>query len=138
RVHFIVKTKPGATPDIEEAALEAKVVEAARTWDERLRDALADAHGEAAALALLERYGKAFPVGYTADVAPADAVFDIARIEAAQAGGKLQMSLHRSAGGGTDLRFRLYNRSVRIGLSDVLPMLEAMGLKVIEEEQYVV
>ena len=38
----------------------------------------------------------------------------------------------------SDLRFRLYNRSVRIGLSDVLPMLEAMGLKVIEEAQYIV
>ncbi|HEY7609232.1 MAG TPA: NAD-glutamate dehydrogenase [Alphaproteobacteria bacterium] len=139
RVHFIVKTRPGTAPEIEEAALEAKLVDAARTWDERLRDALADAHGEAAALALLERYGKAFPVGYMADVAPADAVADIARIEAAQAGGKLQMSLHRpAAGGGTDLRFRLYNRGVRIGLSDVLPMLEAMGLKVVEEAQYVV
>ncbi len=138
RVHFIVKTRPGAAAEIEEAALEAKIVEAARTWDERLRDALAETHGEAAALALLERYGKAFPVGYMADVAPAQSVADIARIEAAQAGGKLQMSLHRRTGEGTDLRFRLYNRSVRIGLSDVLPMLEAMGLKVIEEAQYIV
>jgi glutamate dehydrogenase len=136
RVHFMVKT--GGAAEIEEAALEAKLVEAARTWDEHLRDALADAHGEAAALALLQRYAKAFPVGYMADVAPADAVSDIARIEAAQAGGKLQMNLHRRAGETTDLRFRLYNRSVRIGLSDVLPMLEAMGLKVIEEAQYVV
>ncbi|MBL8661353.1 MAG: NAD-glutamate dehydrogenase [Candidatus Odyssella sp.] len=137
RVHFIVKTAPAAAAEIEEAALEAKIVEAARTWDERLRDALADAHGEASALALLERYGKAFPVGYMADVAPADAVADIARIEAAQAGGRLQMHLHRRGGEAVDLRFRLYNRSHRIGLSDVLPVLEAMGLKVIEEAQYV-
>jgi glutamate dehydrogenase len=136
RVHFVVKT--GSAAEIEEAALEAKLVEAARTWEERLRDALADAHGEAAALALLDRYGKAFPVGYMADVAPADSVSDIARIEAAQAGGKLQMHLYRRSGEAADLRFRLYNRSVRIGLSDVLPMLEAMGLKVIEEAQYVV
>ena len=138
RVHFIVKTEPGAAADVQEAALEAKIVEAARTWDERLRDALAEAHGEASALALLERYAKAFPVGYMADVAPADAVSDIARIEAAQAGGKLQMHLHERAGEAVDLRFRLYSRGVRIGLSDVLPMLEAMGLKVIEEAQYVV
>ncbi len=137
RVHFIVGTRGGGAVEIEEAALEAKLAEAARTWDERLRDALAGAQGEAAGLALLERYAKAFPVGYMADVAPADAVADIARIEAAQAGGKLQMSLHRRAGE-ADLRFRLYNRSVRIALSDVLPMLEAMGLKVIEEAQYVV
>jgi glutamate dehydrogenase len=136
RVHFIVRTQAAA--EIEEAALEAKLVEAARTWDERLRDALADAHGEAAALALLERYAKAFPVAYMADVSPADVVADIARIEAAQAGGRLQMVLHRRAGEAADLRFRLYNRSVRIGLSDVLPMLEAMGLKVIEEAQYIV
>jgi glutamate dehydrogenase len=136
RVHFIVKTEPGAAAEIEEAALEAKIVEAARTWDERLREALAEAHGEASALALLDRYGKAFPVGYMADVAPADAVADIARIEAAQAGGRLQMHLHLRAGEAVELRFRLYNRNHRIGLSDVLPMLEAMGLKVIEEAQY--
>src|SRR5262249_328487 len=54
------------------------------------------------------------------------------------ADGKLQMSLHRRTGDATGLRFRLYSRNVRIGLSDVLPMLEAMGFKVIEEAQYLV
>ena len=138
RVQFTIRTKPGDAPEVEEAALEAKIVEAARSWEERLRDALVETQGEAAALALLERYAKAFPVAYTADVSPADAVADIARIEAALAGGRLQMSLHAAADKSAVLRFRLYNRSLRIGLSDVLPMLEAMGLKVIEEAQYVV
>ncbi|MGH7003832.1 MAG: NAD-glutamate dehydrogenase domain-containing protein, partial [Alphaproteobacteria bacterium] len=143
RVHFIVKTDPGTWVDAAEESLEAKLVEAARTWEEKLRSALAESQGEAAALALLDRYAKAFPVAYMADVAPAQAVADMARIEAALAGGKLQMSLQRAvregaAGESTELRFRLYNRSIRIGLSDVLPMLEAMGMKVIEEAQYVV
>jgi glutamate dehydrogenase len=138
RVHFIIRTRPGDVADIEEAALEVMLVEAARSWDERLRDALAEARGEAEALALLERYANAFPVAYTADVAPASAVADIACIEAALSGGRLQMKLQRAPNDGATLRFRLFNRSVRIGLSDVLPMLEAMGLKVIEEAQYVV
>ncbi|MCW5774792.1 MAG: NAD-glutamate dehydrogenase, partial [Rhodospirillaceae bacterium] len=139
RVHFIIKSNAVAGwPDVQEAALEARLVEAARTWEERLRDAVAAAEGEAKALAVYERFLTAFPVAYTADVAPAEAVRDIEHIEAALADGKLQMSLHAAPGDSAMLRFRLYNRRLRIGLSDVLPMLEAMGLKVIEEAQYVV
>jgi glutamate dehydrogenase len=138
RVHFIIKTAPGAWVDVEEAALEAKIVEAARTWEERLREALAERHGPAAALALLERYAKAFPVAYTVDVTPADAVGDIDHLEAALTDGRLQMSLHRAPGAGEVLRFRIFNRTQRVALSDVLPMLEAMGLRVTEEGQYLV
>ena len=49
------------SPQPDPVALENEVRDMCRSWGDRLRDALVDAHGEAAALALLRRYGDAFP-----------------------------------------------------------------------------
>ncbi len=139
RVHFIIKTDPGAVSPTEEAAIEAKLIEAGRSWDEKLRGALTAARGEAAGLALLAKYAKAFPPGYTAAATAEYALADIERVEAALASGRLEMNLRRAPGGEPDaLRFRLYNRGRRMSLSTVLPLLEAMGFRVEEEEQHTI
>ncbi len=139
RVHFIIKTEPGAVPGTEESAIEAKLIAAGRSWDERLRGALTAAHGEAGGLALLTKYGKAFPPGYAADAAVETALGDIERIEAVLASGRLEMNLRRAPGAAVDaLRFRLYSRGRRLPLSTVLPLLEAMGFRVEDEEQHTI
>src|SRR3546814_5545578 len=64
----------------------------------------------------------------------ATAVEDIHHIETAIATNDLAMNLYRPAGAPPDeLRFKIYVLDRPVPLSDILPMLENMGLRVIGE-----
>ena len=62
------------------------------------------------------------------------AVRDIEQIEAIRNKGALSLNLYRPMGAQPDeLRFKLFHLGDPVPLSDVLPMLENMGLKVVSE-----
>ena len=137
RLHFIIKTEPDAPRHQDIKATEARLAEAARDWGDRLREALVDAHGEESGLALMRKYDGAFGAGYCAETDCALAVTDIAHIETALAEDALQMAMRRGEdddNGG--FRFRIFNVGSSVPLSDTLPILEHMGLRVIDEAPY--
>jgi glutamate dehydrogenase len=139
RLHLIVKTTPGAIPDVDPADIERQLVEAGRSWADHLRDALIEAKGEERGLMALRRYGEAFPVSYQEEFSAHQAVFDIDRLEEAQATGAMTMNLYRPVEApANELRLKLYNAGELIPLSDMLPMLENMGLKIVTELPYAV
>jgi glutamate dehydrogenase len=139
RVHFILLTPPGALPEIDVAAIESDLAEAARSWADRLSEALVHERGEEAGLALLRRYGAAFPGGYRERFPAAAAVSDIERIDEVAHGLALGMTLHRPLEAqATELRLKIYHAGAPVALSDILPMLEHMGLKVIAEVPYAI
>ena len=133
-VRFIVRLpKDGASP-LYPAEIERRLIAAAQDWSEDLSSALAAAHGDARGLAHFANYRLAFPSGYRDRFEVSAAVADIAKIESALASGKLHLDLYRSEGMPPDtLRLKIYAKSGPIALSDVLPMLENMGLRVIDE-----
>jgi len=137
RLQLIVATTPGAIPEVDTAALEAKLVEAGRSWSDHLQDALVDARGEEQGFATLRRYADAFPISYRERFNAHAAVFDIDRIEEAIRENHLTMNLYRPVEAApNELRFKTYNAQQQVPLSDVLPTLEHMGLKVISEMPY--
>jgi glutamate dehydrogenase len=136
RLHFIVQTpaRDGYAPPTEE--VEASLVEAVRSWEDRLIEALVEEHGEARGMVLARRYGESFPAGYSNRYAEKMAVLDIARMEEAIAEG-LSMNLYRPVESEQhELNFKIYLAGERTPLSDVLPMLENMGLRVIDERLF--
>ena len=64
RIQFTIRTTPGQVPAFDRKDIERKLAAAARRWDDELRDALIDAEGEAAGLALFKAWGAAFPGDY--------------------------------------------------------------------------
>ncbi len=137
RLQLIVATTPGAIPEVDTAALEAKLVEAGRSWSDHLQDALIEVCGEEQGFASLRRYAEAFPVSYRERFNAHTAVFDIERIEEAIRQNRLTMNLYRPVEAApNELRFKTYNAAAQVPLSDVLPTLEHMGLKVISEMPY--
>ncbi|NGP53974.1 NAD-glutamate dehydrogenase [Thioalkalivibrio sp. XN8] len=138
RVHFIVRTPQGTVPRVQVGAVERRIAESVRTWGDHLRDELVERFGEEEGLALLQEYAEVFPAAYVEDVKPREATFDIERLEATKAAPRrLQMSLYRPDGFAADqVRFKLFRVGAPLPLSDVLPMLENMGLKVISERPY--
>ncbi len=134
RLHFIIRTEPGHVPAVDAAELEARLVQAARGWDDHLRDALLEAHGEEEGGALIRRYADAFPTSYREQFNAETAVTDIERIEKAIAQGGLGINLYRPLEAEEDeLHVKIYHEGRPVPLSDVLPMLEHMDLKVITE-----
>ncbi|HYH38650.1 MAG TPA: NAD-glutamate dehydrogenase, partial [Azospirillum sp.] len=137
RIHFIIKTEPGKTPAYAVADIEARLVQAARDWTDQLKDALVDAKGDEAGGELTVRYAQAFPTSYREAFTAEAAVHDIERIEAAVAHGRLGINLYRPLEAEpAELHFKIYHEGRPVPLSDVLPMLEHMDLRVITEQPF--
>ena len=137
RVLVTVRTTPGKIPAFDLHELEARLAAAARRWDDDLRTALIDALGEGNGNALFGQFAGALPAGYREDFAARAAVPDIEMMARLSAENRLGMSLYRplEAEPGM-LRFKLFHLGSPVTLSDSLPMLERMGLKVIDERPH--
>ncbi|MEE8444044.1 MAG: NAD-glutamate dehydrogenase domain-containing protein, partial [Alphaproteobacteria bacterium] len=137
RLRFIVNTTPGSIPDYDVKEVEARLVEAGRSWGDRLKQALVEEMGEEKGLARYNRYENAFPVNYTETFSAHAAVYDIVCIDGALDSGVLGANLYHPIEAGDDeFRFKIYNPAERVPLSDILPMLENMGFKVIGDVPY--
>ncbi|MDG4669344.1 NAD-glutamate dehydrogenase domain-containing protein [Mycobacterium sp. 236(2023)] len=101
-------------------------------WDDA-----AAALSAAAALprAAATSYLAALPAGYKAQTTPERAVDDIAHL-LALAPGVIDTSLRRDTG--TGLRCALYTRDQQIELSALIPVLQSLGMTVIDEYPYLV
>ncbi len=137
RILITVRTTPGAIPDVDVRAVEAQLVAAARRWNDDLKQALIEALGEARGNELFRQFGEAFPAGYREDFTARQAVPDIQMMARLSAAEPLAMSLYRplEAAPGA-LRFKLFHLGEPVGLSDSLPMLERMGLNVLDERPH--
>ena len=137
RVLVTVRTTPGAIPPVDVEALEARLAMAMRRWEDDLADALIEAHGEARGLELHDRFATAFPAGYRDDFSARAAVPDIDLLESLSAQKPLALRLYRPPESAHDtLRFKLFHYGTAVTPSDSLPMLERMGLRVLEERPY--
>jgi glutamate dehydrogenase len=138
RIQFIVRTPAGIPADVDPEEIERQLVEAARSWSDMLRDALIDAHGEEGGNRLYLAYADAIPLAYQEQVPARAAIADLDRIDRL-AGGQtdLEMSLYRALEDDKSLVcFKLCRAGSGIPLSDVLPVLENMGLRVLHERPY--
>ncbi|MGB8328331.1 MAG: NAD-glutamate dehydrogenase, partial [Steroidobacteraceae bacterium] len=138
RVHVIVRTDPAREqrPDLQ--ALERSIAEAATTWFDRLRTALASGRDETTARALAVRYQTAFPVGYRNDIEPFDALEDIDALESLRTDAAgLRLSVHRPPGQALSrAHLKIVKTGDPIPISDLLPIMENFGLRVIAERPY--
>jgi glutamate dehydrogenase len=138
RLHMLVRTDPESPHRVDPVALERRIEEAVRTWPDGLRQALEAALPDDVAASRFRRWGTAFPAAYHADVAPERAVADVERLEqAAAAPDRLVTGLERPAGRPAHtVQFKIYRRDRPIPISDVLPTIENLGLRLISERPY--
>jgi glutamate dehydrogenase len=134
RIQFIIRTTRGAVPAADIAAIERELAEAGRNWSDRFAEAAAAAFGEDGARAWLRRLSP-LPVAFRARNDVAQAVADLARIDAVLTGSPLEVSLHPNPDG-VFSGLRLYRAAEPVVLSDVLPVLENLGLRVVAEEPF--
>ena len=141
RVHYVVRTDPregSEKRELDVPAVERQLAEAGRSWEDRLAEVLIAQQGEAAGLALLKRYVAGFPTAYKERFSATVALYDIERVEEVRAGKTpLALTLYKPIEAeAQELRFKIYRRGKPAALSDVLPILEQLDLRVISEEPY--
>jgi glutamate dehydrogenase len=138
RTHYIIKVDNN-NMDIDVAAIEKNLFEAARSWEDKLNAALNNGLGEQKGTALTKRYLNSFSPSYKEDVLPSSAVVDLEHLEALDDDHKLGMLFYQpqeTALNDNKVRLKLFHKDEPIHLSDVLPMLENFGLRVINERPY--
>jgi glutamate dehydrogenase len=120
--------------------IENNLVEAARTWEDKLQGALLESAGESRGNELNRKYASAFPHAYKDQVLPSAAVVDIEKLEQLDDQHKLEMLFYRpqEEANSQIVRLSLFHKDEPIHLSDVMPMLENFGLRVIGETPYAV
>src|SRR5205085_8037032 len=134
---FVVRTKPGQIQDVDVKRVEAYLAEAARTWSDRLLEALIQQNGEEAGIELHRRYKKAFPMAYSERFSAEAALYDIAHVEEVLATGKLVADLYRHRGQDQrQFHCKIIHAGPPVPLSEIMPRLENMGLKVLNEVPY--
>ena len=138
RLYIIVDTDSGRRRKLPIEEIQQELAETVRTWQDRLRTALLERVDERIAHDLLFNYAEVFPEAYKEDVTPIQASYDIQRVCALDTRtSDLDLVLYQPPGSDEHrLRFKIFRREATIPLSEVLPMLETMGLKVISERPY--
>ncbi len=133
RLHIVLRTVPGFVSDVALDRLEADVAAATRSWSDELRDALVDEYGDDTGRALHRVYGDAFPAAYTDETPPAAALSDIACLQRLPERPELGTSLASTDG---TFVLTVVGAGAPIVLSEIMPLLQNMGVQVVEERPY--
>ena len=132
RVHFVVYTDPARPREYDVQQLEAQLAQATRSWSEDLQRQLADEK-------LFARYRQAFPASYRAEFAVGDAAEDIVKLEGLEPVDSFAMRFYRPQGApeiGGSWRLKVFRSGDEVSLSQFLPMLENLGVRVVDERPY--
>jgi glutamate dehydrogenase len=133
---FIVRTTPGKIPDVDVRRVEAQIGEVARTWGDRLLDALCTRQGEEVGIDLHHRYKRAFPLAYAERFSAEAALYDVGHVEHVLATGELVVDLYRHRSDERQFHCKIIHAGPPVPLSEIMPRLENMGLKVLAEVPY--
>ncbi|WP_134325116.1 NAD-glutamate dehydrogenase [Cumulibacter soli] len=165
RLEFVIRVPDGAAADTltpeAVAELQAQIVAASRSWDDDLADVLRDL--DPREQASIERFADAMPAGYRAAYGASAAVADIDVLRgieqvdassvdavgdpAASAGMALRLALpgqetgHIDVSGADELqrdayRLKIYTIDRPVLLSEVLPILQHLGMEVSDEDTF--
>ncbi len=136
RIFFTVHVDPGVQiPEVPYEELEVEVERLARTWEDDLRDALIRRVGRARGNELTDRYGPRFPDYYkSADTDWELTVDDVLRLEELESNPDgFVVGIGNEVTGERLTRVKLYKTGGKVDLSAFMPILEALGLRAVEE-----
>ncbi|MCP4008591.1 MAG: NAD-glutamate dehydrogenase, partial [Proteobacteria bacterium] len=136
RIHFVVHTQTGKPVKYDAAEIEKTIQIMSRDWNESLRVRLSEYFDLKRSRMLMLDYADAFSGGYRDDFEIGDAINDIEKIEACVDESFNSMLYQAEREGRQGLRLKIYSCDQQVPLSDILPIMENLGLRVIGERPY--
>ncbi|BBB25836.1 NAD-glutamate dehydrogenase [Amphritea japonica] len=139
RTHFVIYSDPDQQAEVDIATIEARILDVSRSWDDDLNVSLIDAYGEEKGSRFVNRFSGAFTAAYKENFSTGNAVYDLQHISYLKSDDSIAMSFYRSFEESAGiLKFKLFSVERPLVLSEVIPLLENLGLKVMSEHPYVV
>lgn len=134
RIHFTVWID-GSIPTVPFEDLEQDVYRLTRTWEDRVCQTLAETQDQPVARALIEAYAHRYPAHFRAASSLGKAARSIVDVDALMSGsGPIKVSIFNEVDSDEHLtRIIVYSRRGKRDLSEMLPLIEDLGLRVIEE-----
>ncbi|MFY2822511.1 NAD-glutamate dehydrogenase [Ruegeria sp. MALMAid1280] len=137
RVHYVIALSGKVASKEEAAALEARIIDAVRSWGDHLHDALVERKGESEGNRLHALYSDGFAVSYRDEFQAVSAVSDIDKMEQLAGPTDLVLKFYRRLEDPEhSVRFKLYKRGSSVPLSDCLPILENLGFRILAEHPF--
>ncbi|MCQ4269102.1 NAD-glutamate dehydrogenase [Pseudomonas stutzeri] len=134
RVQFILRLDPSRLPEVDPQRLEQEVLQACRSWQDEYAGLVVERFGEAQGINLLGDYPKGFPAGYRERFSAQSAVVDMQHVLSLSDERPLVMSFYQPITAEENrLHCKLYHIDTPLPLSDVLPIMENLGLRVLGE-----
>jgi glutamate dehydrogenase len=156
QVHFTVHTDPTRGTDLDVTRIQDRMTEAVRTWDDRMVEAVFAEQrekldsggprsregdtvtiGAESATEQGQRFASVFPEAYKEDFTATEALTDLRRLQSLRKQGDLDVCFYRPADEEPgERRFKLYLAGEGVTLSQMLPVLQQMGVEVVDERPY--
>ena len=135
RSSFTLVWNQNSKRKIDISQIVVRLQEAGKSWSLRLNDALnVNLSDEDEAAELTLKYGHAFPDSYQEMYQAKQSVHDIEKIEKCLSHGGLEVDLYRPHNaGGKEVSLKIFSEGNPVALSDVLPILENLSLRVVAE-----
>lgn len=135
RISFVLAWNDGATQKFNHATIEAALQEAGTSWAVRLNKVfLIYGYDEDAAAELTLRYGRAFADSYQERYQVRQSIHDIQKIEQVVVTGTADVDFYKPYNADSqEVSLKIFSPINPIHLSNVLPILENMGLSIIAE-----
>ena len=137
RLHYVVHLPVGqGIPAFDHDELDGRVVAATQSWTDEYARLLVERVGEIQAPALLKIYDGAFPEAFKEDFEPGVGVNDTLIIEDLEPG-EISVRLYAPVvSDARDMRFKVMRVGQAMPLTKVLPILQRLGLDVLDEHPY--
>lgn len=147
RVYLVFKVDGAMPVQVDVETLQAGIVNITRSWEDYLHTALMEAHGEEVSAQLLREYRDAFSAAYQEQYDARTAVQDIHSVtelaaenaaDEQKGAHNIALSMYHSPMGeqGAFVQFKIFHRATTLALSDVIPVLENLGFRVVSESTY--
>jgi glutamate dehydrogenase len=141
QLHFVIHMpRGGDIPDVDVDALQERLLDATRTWAERLAEVV-EGHYDDDGVAgdVLASYARAFPEAYKEDFDATTAFHDLkhlAELDEDRDLTDLRPHLYAEPGAAPELRRLKVYRREEMSLTDVLPAFAHLGVEVTDERPY--
>ncbi len=139
RIRFVFKLKQPVSGELDLAHIERQIVQLARRWRDELYNALVESLGEEQGVDLYGLYRDAFPYGYRDTYSARVGVTDIQRMEVLFGDPQTSLALSfylSQEPTHSSLKLKIFHQNSELMLSDLVPVLENFGLRVVDEIPY--
>lgn len=140
RIHYLIHTPKKTFKTLEKIdvkEIEQRLRRVARLWQDDLLEALTEKWGEERATNLFAKYQKAFSLGYQENYTAQVAASDIKKVEILSREKELTLGVYQDpAEPANHLHLKIFKLDDTLSLSVVVPILESLGLSVLDEHPY--